>query len=886
MNLSDSEEGSSSDEGQSVPKRARTDTYGASSATSQGSNSDEELETPSYSQGNVRGLNYNEISHKSGIRLSRSSLSENCSSPNDRYDDYRPSFDENDDNKNYQDNHDKNSDHDSAGETLNGYPSKIKQMMNTMGYIPGKGLGKLEDGRTEPVEAFSQKGLRGLGFSGSVLGDLPKDYKYEVDNKMPECEEKVSWIPSASLGPLSSDELEDWLKKGPKKLIIDDETNFVAPEILSGVLNAKNIFNTVHEEEFRRARFRSNPFETIGSAIFLNRAAVKMANLDAVFDNMFTRPLTPDNKSFVNKKHEVLYFADVCAGPGGFSEYMLYKQKWNAKGFGFTLKGQNDFKLSDFYAGTSETFNPYYGVEEDGDIFNPANLTSLKNAVLKNTDDKGVHVLMADGGFSVEGQENIQEILSKQLYLCQCLAALMLVRTGGNFLVKLFDIFTPFSVGLIYIMYRCFDNVSIHKPVTSRPANSERYLVCKWKRMLTEPVENHLYSVNAWLWKNKSSSLDVLELVPVSYMQQDKQFFEYIYNSNCLIGENQIRNLYKIAEFYKDEKLTDDNQSTVRTECLKLWRIPDEVRKKPKRVHIDETFTSLLNSLAARLTKQYNPQAFKSNVLNKQSLMLETSQDLSIFKNVFTWHFVFLSSSNNKRDVRFLLGHGGKEVYQLEGTRWQSAVDLNLTLPAKTLIYAEIVKELNDKVKMHNKAVHVIDAAMLGGVDISCLPLSQRLHECSLFCTALAKPFENPPLTLRCKRLHNMENFADAMNNLEIRNTKFSKNAVTYTVPNRNKDCEIFHIVGSILFIKETVDSWQAKMSRSAGVKYWYSKGKNSEFNIPPEAAQDMFSCFTSRITWMWDSAERIFQNLTHNGLTRSEVENYVHNNINEIKMQ
>ena len=27
--------------------------------------------------------------------------------------------------------------------------------------------------------------------------------------------------------------------------------------------------------------------------------------------------------------------------------------------------------------------------------------------------------MMADGGFSVEGRENIQEILSKQLYLCQ-----------------------------------------------------------------------------------------------------------------------------------------------------------------------------------------------------------------------------------------------------------------------------------------------------------------------------------------------------------------------------------------------------------------------------------------------------------------------------------
>lgn len=36
--------------------------------------------------------------------------------------------------------------------------------------------------------------------------------------------------------------------------------------------------------------------------------------------------------------------------------------------------------------------------------------------------------MMSDGGFSVEGQDNVQEILSKQLYLCQCVIALMIVR--------------------------------------------------------------------------------------------------------------------------------------------------------------------------------------------------------------------------------------------------------------------------------------------------------------------------------------------------------------------------------------------------------------------------------------------------------------------------
>lgn len=66
-------------------------------------------------------------------------------------------------------------------------------------------------------------------------------------------------------------------------------------------------------------------------------------------------------------------------------------------GFGFTLKGPNDFKVSDFYAGSDETFNPYYGIKGDGNVYDPANLTSLKEHVLLQTEDKGVHFVMADG---------------------------------------------------------------------------------------------------------------------------------------------------------------------------------------------------------------------------------------------------------------------------------------------------------------------------------------------------------------------------------------------------------------------------------------------------------------------------------------------------------
>ena len=120
------------------------------------------------------------------------------------------------------------------------------------------------------------------------------------------------------------------------------------------------------------------------------------------------------------------------------------------------------FKLDDFFAGSPESFDTHYGfggMEGDGDVFKEQNIRAFTKYVLDNTHGLGVHFMMADGGFTVEGQENIQEILSKQLYLCQFLVAMNIVRTGGHFVCKLFDLFTPFSVGLVYLMYRSFEQV-------------------------------------------------------------------------------------------------------------------------------------------------------------------------------------------------------------------------------------------------------------------------------------------------------------------------------------------------------------------------------------------------------------------------------------------
>lgn len=48
--------------------------------------------------------------------------------------------------------------------------------------------------------------------------------------------------------------------------------------------------------------------------------------------------------------------------------------------------------------------------------------------------------------------------------------------SDGNFVCKTFDLYTPFSVGLVHLLRYAFEKVAIIKPLTSRPANSERFV--------------------------------------------------------------------------------------------------------------------------------------------------------------------------------------------------------------------------------------------------------------------------------------------------------------------------------------------------------------------------------------------------------------------------
>lgn len=116
-----------------------------------------------------------------------------------------------------------------------------------------------------------------------------------------------------------------------------------------------------------------------------------------------------------------------------------------------------------------------YGADGTGDLYL---LHNVEHFVRQMGGEATCNLVCADAGFDFSGDFNNQELMSLRLLCAEVYTAFRLQRPGGAFVLKVFDIFCPETMGLIQCILDAYNDVYIVKPLTSRPANSEKYLVC------------------------------------------------------------------------------------------------------------------------------------------------------------------------------------------------------------------------------------------------------------------------------------------------------------------------------------------------------------------------------------------------------------------------
>lgn len=246
---------------------------------------------------------------------------------------------------------------------------------------------------------------------------------------------------------------------------------------------------------------------------------------------------------FMKNKNEITA-SFIAEGPGGFIEaFVDYTGKNNIATkqlYGITLlsndKNVPQWKLPKQYRKKLSFLN---GADNTGSLYNPENISDF----IKTIGENGCDYVTCDGGFDFSNDFNNQEEASLKLIKCECYLGMRILKLGGIFVIKLFDFNHKDTRAILYMLYKSFKKVYFYKPNTSRPANSEKYIVCC-----------HYFGNDIEYLDNLLLSNQIDEKIDA-----ESGFNEALTEYNILYMENQTMNIASTLDYIKKQKNPDEN---------------------------------------------------------------------------------------------------------------------------------------------------------------------------------------------------------------------------------------------------------------------------------------------------------------------------------------
>ena len=329
---------------------------------------------------------------------------------------------------------------------------------------------------------------------------------------------------------------------------------WVAPETVLALWTQKSRMDPLFSKENRALGAYQLSRNTLfagdvrGSKVFRNRAG----------DKLFEVLQHSGIATALEQPRRLLLFADVCGGPGAFSEVVFKLSEGRAEhtiGIGTTLAHAKG-GTADWYPALmrDSRFVPVYGPDGTGDMYNPATVTALEHEV-RGRDERGAYAVLADGGFNVTSDdlsiENIQELYTARLLLAELLAAISTLRAGGHFICKMFDTFSDFMASFLYVCALLFDRVKVVKPARSRTVNSERYLAASGFRDVGLRggarywLVEHVRALHTACYTHPTPPRS---LVPLALMEGDSAFRASMRHLNETLAKRQTSALLAVLD--------------------------------------------------------------------------------------------------------------------------------------------------------------------------------------------------------------------------------------------------------------------------------------------------------------------------------------------------
>lgn len=330
-------------------------------------------------------------------------------------------------------------------------------------------------------------------------------------------------------------------------------TSFISHSLCCYLTNVKKNIDQ-YQTQWDHVKKYTNPYEYIHTPIPNNKSAIcKYKPISRSFFKMVE--ITGLLYLLENYHDKTMKSFHLAEGPGGFIEAIaLLRKNPDDIYYGMTLLSSDEgipgWRKSADLLEKHKNIVIENGADNTGNLYSTCNLQYCYDKYNNSMD-----LITGDGGFDFSIDFNKQEVMSSRLIFSQICFAVIMQKQGGNFILKIFDIFTEFTVDIIFLLSCLYDKVYIVKPCTSRAANSEKYLVCKNFRLSnSKNLLMNFLQVFSDIDKCGDSFITITKIMnlPIPYY-----FLNKLEEFNSIIGQYQIGNISSTINLIENRNRKD-----------------------------------------------------------------------------------------------------------------------------------------------------------------------------------------------------------------------------------------------------------------------------------------------------------------------------------------
>jgi len=348
------------------------------------------------------------------------------------------------------------------------------------------------------------------------------------------------------------------------------------------LVNLKDKITPFKDEWIAHIRKMINPYEKVDKYHRYGSNLIKYNDFKNIYDQGSLYPVMTrayfklwevlsDTNVLEQYRNRSIKIANLAEGPGGFMQCLIdfrnhqHSSEWKTDVYhAITIKqdptvealkgvqdwdnyreGNNYFKKLD---SLGFKINKSYGPTGDGNLISTVNIKGFSDEI----GPEKCQIITGDGGIYLNDEEyGLQELENGKLFFAEILSAISNQAVGGCFILKIYDIYYDLTLQMLHLLAIYYQKITIIKPRTSRPANSEKYLVCENFKdiqpdQLALQLESLMTRFNQWIelesnLKGKGSSKFVDKLFIFSQLNNSKFISQVVqfnqYNLELQMGK-------------------------------------------------------------------------------------------------------------------------------------------------------------------------------------------------------------------------------------------------------------------------------------------------------------------------------------------------------------